>query len=91
VQLACEDTKEGFTEAVVEEVCKMARAVADELRWRAMEAAVKEMFSPVQAVEDIVAMVRRHGIKARRGPDARQAQGWGFEWRKLTGYPPLSS
>jgi hypothetical protein len=69
VQLACEDTKEGFTEAVVEEVCKMARAVADELRWRAMEAAVKEMFSPVQVVEDIVAMVRRHGTKARRGPD----------------------
>jgi hypothetical protein len=75
VHLACQKTKEGFTEAVVKEVCKMARAAADELQRRAMEASVKEMLSPVQAkeflkaVEDIISMVRRHGTKATRRPD----------------------
>jgi hypothetical protein len=39
-----------------------------------MESALKEMLSPVQAkeflkaIEDIAAMVRRHGTRARRGP-----------------------
>ncbi|KAM0876178.1 hypothetical protein ACQ4PT_036284 [Festuca glaucescens] len=78
MKLACEKTKEGFAETAAEEVCKMARAArrADKLRWRAVEAAVKEVLAPAQAkeflkaVEDVAAKVGRHGTRwhARAGP-----------------------
>uniref|UniRef100_A0ACD5XY01 Uncharacterized protein n=1 Tax=Avena sativa TaxID=4498 RepID=A0ACD5XY01_AVESA len=78
MKLACEKTKDGFAETAAEEVCKMARAArrADKLRWRAVEAAVKEVLSPAQAkeflkaVEDVAAKVGRHGTRwhARAGP-----------------------
>jgi hypothetical protein len=71
VHLGLREYHRGFTEAAVEEV---SRAAADEQRRRSLEAAVKEMLLPTQAkeflmaVENIVAMVRRHGTRARRGP-----------------------
>jgi hypothetical protein len=78
MKLACEKTKDGFAETAAEEVCKMARAArrADKLRWRAVEAAVKEVLSPAQAkeflkaVEDVAAKVGRHATRwhARAGP-----------------------
>ncbi|XP_047073677.1 uncharacterized protein LOC124683151 [Lolium rigidum] len=78
MKLACENTKDGFADTAAEEVCKMARAArrADKLRWRAVEAAVKEVLAPAQAkeflkaVEDVAAKVGRHGARwhARAGP-----------------------
>ncbi|XP_020155990.1 uncharacterized protein [Aegilops tauschii subsp. strangulata] len=78
MKLACEKTKEGFAETAAEEVCKMARAArrADKLRWRAVEAAVKEVLTPAQAkeflkaVENVSGKAGRHGARwqARAGP-----------------------
>ncbi|XP_062199146.1 uncharacterized protein LOC133901706 [Phragmites australis] len=78
MKLACEKTKDGVAETAAEEMCKMARAArrANKLRWRAVEAAVKEVLSPVQAkeflkaVEDVAGKVARHGTRwhARAGP-----------------------
>ncbi|KAJ1258508.1 hypothetical protein BS78_10G080500 [Paspalum vaginatum] len=77
MKLACEKTKDGVTETAAEEVCKMARAArrADKLRWRAVEAAVKEVLTPPQAkkflkaLEDVAAKAARHGARwhARAG------------------------
>uniref|UniRef100_A0A0E0EPI3 DOG1 domain-containing protein n=1 Tax=Oryza meridionalis TaxID=40149 RepID=A0A0E0EPI3_9ORYZ len=77
MKLACEKTKDGVAETAGEEMCKMARAArrADKLRWRAVEAAVKEVLTPAQAkeflkaVEDVAARAARHGARwhARTG------------------------
>lgn len=68
----------GVAETAAEEACKMARAArrADKLRWRAVEAAVREVLTPAQAREliravgDVAASVARHGTRwhARAGP-----------------------
>ena len=77
MKVACEKSKEGVAETTAEEMCKMARAArrADKLRWRAVEAAVKEVLAPAQAreflkaVEDVTGKVARHGTRwhARAG------------------------
>ncbi|KAF8656509.1 hypothetical protein HU200_060678 [Digitaria exilis] len=77
MKLACEKTKDGVAETAAEEMCKMARAArrADKLRWRAVEAAVKEVLAQAQAreflkaVEDVGGKVARHGTRwhARAG------------------------
>ncbi|KAL6597025.1 hypothetical protein ACP70R_023543 [Stipagrostis hirtigluma subsp. patula] len=78
MKLACGKTKDGVAETAAEEMCKMARAArrADKLRWRAVEAAAKEVLAPAQAreflkaVEDVAGTVARHGARwrARAGP-----------------------
>ncbi|KAL5200835.1 hypothetical protein ABZP36_035189 [Zizania latifolia] len=77
MKMACEKTKDGVAEMAAEEMCKMARAArrADKLRWRAVEAAVKEVLTPAQAkeflkaVEDVAGKAARHGARwhARTG------------------------
>ncbi|CAN6217008.1 unnamed protein product [Urochloa humidicola] len=77
-KLAREKAKDGVAETAAEEMCKMARAArrADKLRWRAVEAAVREVLAPPQAreflkaVEDVAAKAARHGTRwhARAGP-----------------------
>jgi hypothetical protein len=78
MKLVREKTKDGVAETAAEEACKMDRAGrrADKLRWRAVEAAVKEVLTPAQAreflkaVEDVAATVACHGPRwhARAGP-----------------------
>ncbi|CAL5080383.1 unnamed protein product [Urochloa decumbens] len=77
-KLAREKAKDGVAVTAAEEMCKMARAArrADKLRWRAVEAAVREVLAPPQAreflkaVEDAAAKAARHGTRwsARAGP-----------------------
>ncbi|TVU10809.1 hypothetical protein EJB05_44361 [Eragrostis curvula] len=77
VKLAAEKTKDGVAETAAAEACKMARAArrADKLRWRAVEAAAREVLTPAQAkeflraVEDVAAAAARHGARwqARAG------------------------
>ncbi|CAD6333373.1 unnamed protein product [Miscanthus lutarioriparius] len=77
MKLACEKTKDRVAETAAEEMCKMARAArrADKLRWRAVEAAAREVLAPAQAkeflkaVEDVSGKVARHGARwhARAG------------------------
>ncbi|GJN40318.1 hypothetical protein PR202_gb29521 [Eleusine coracana subsp. coracana] len=60
-------------ETAAEEACKMACAArrADKLRWRAVEAAAREVLAPAQArgfikaVEDVAAAAARHGARWR--------------------------
>uniref|UniRef100_A0A0D9XBB1 DOG1 domain-containing protein n=1 Tax=Leersia perrieri TaxID=77586 RepID=A0A0D9XBB1_9ORYZ len=77
IKLLAPRAKDAVAETAAEEMCKMARAArrADKLRWRAVEAAVREVLTPAQAkeflaaVDDVAAKAARHGARwhARSG------------------------